>query len=141
MVVGLDRPRPEAPFEDVAAAFARVVEPGPEDSIQVLHARRQVRIADLEDQVEMRREQAIRVADPVVARSRAAEEPEIHTPQLVTGEHRQAADATGSDVVDAVRLLDAKQSGHPADGSGASELDSGTARDRYEVGTADTSGV
>jgi len=56
----------------MSAAFARIVEPGAEDSVQVLHARRQVRIADLKDQVEMRREQAIRVADPVVSLDRPA---------------------------------------------------------------------
>lgn len=81
------------------------------------------------------------MADPVVPVDRPAQESEIHAPQLVTGEHRQAAHATGCDVVDAVRLLDAKQTRHVADRSGACELVFGTARDRYEVGTRDTSGV
>jgi hypothetical protein len=125
----------------VPAAFAGVVEPGAEDSVQVLHARREVRIADLEDQVEMGREQAIRVADPLVAVKRPAQESEIHTTELIAGEHREAADATSCDVVDAVRLLDAKQTGHGADGSGACEFDFGTVSDRHEVGTRATSGV
>jgi hypothetical protein len=64
----------------VSAAFALVVEQGTEDSVQVLHAHRQIRIADLDDQMEMGREQAIRVADPVVALDRPAQEPEINAP-------------------------------------------------------------
>jgi hypothetical protein len=125
----------------VPAAFAGVVEPGTEDSVQVLHACREVPVADLNDQVEMGREQAIRVADPVVTVDRPPQEPQIHAPQLVTGEHGQAAHATGRDVVDAVRLLNAEKSGHWADRSGASERDFRSAGDRHEVGTRDTSGV
>jgi hypothetical protein len=92
----------------VAAAFAGVVEPRAENSVQVLHACREVRIADLQDQVEVGREQAICMADPAVALNRPAQEPEIHMAELVTGEHRQSAHATRCDVVNAVRLLDAE---------------------------------
>jgi hypothetical protein len=72
----------------VAATLARVVEPGAEDPVQALHADRQIRVADLDDQVEMGRKQAIRVADPVVALKRSSEEPEVHAPQLVAREDR-----------------------------------------------------
>jgi hypothetical protein len=96
----------------VSAPLACLVEPGSEDAVQVLHARREVRVAELDDHVEMRREQAIRVENPVVAVDRPTQEPEIHAAQLVTGEHGEAAHPTGRDMVDAVRLLDAKQTRH-----------------------------
>ena len=81
------------------------------------------------------------MADPVVAVDRPAQELEIDQPRLVTGKHREAAYTAGRDVVDAVRFLDAEETRHVADRSGGCGLDLGTARDRYEVGTRDTSGV
>ncbi|MDQ5822085.1 MAG: hypothetical protein M3540_11655 [Actinomycetota bacterium] len=91
----------------MAAPFTRVVEPRAEDPVEVLDPGREICVADLHDQMEVRREQAIRVADPVVAIQRPVKKPQVNASQFVVGKHSQAADAAGRDVVDAVRLLDA----------------------------------
>jgi hypothetical protein len=98
----------------VATPIAGLVEPRSEQAVQALDSSREVRIADLDDQMEMSGEQAIRMADPAVLTEGLLHEPEVETPQLVVREDGKPGDPSRGDVIDAVGLLDAEQARHVA---------------------------
>jgi hypothetical protein len=75
----------------------------------------------LDDQVKVGSEQAIRMIDPRIVAKRSPEEVEVDPPHLVAREDRHTADAASGDVVHAVRLLDAGETGHASNVAGAGE--------------------
>jgi hypothetical protein len=108
----LDRPGLEAALEEVADSAVARVEGGRVGAVEALHSARQLRLAALDDEVEVVPHQAVRVHRPAERARETGEGHEEEAPIRVVHEDKAAVDATRGQVVDAVREEQSPQPGH-----------------------------
>lgn len=91
----------------MSAPLACLVEPRSEQTVQGLHPGRQIGVADLDDEVKVRSQHAVGVADPAIALEGSFHQAEVESPDLVIGKDRKPGHSAGGDVIDPVRFLNA----------------------------------
>src|SRR5438105_4100412 len=98
----------EAVSYEVAGATVPFVRPGRVAGVEFVHSPRKATVGDLDQEVEVVPHQAIRPYNPAVLDGDFRESAEPIHPVDVVAEHHLAVVSTRSDVVDAVRHLDAQ---------------------------------
>jgi hypothetical protein len=112
VLVAVDDPRGVAIAEQMAAALVPSVEGERVGSVQPLHTACHRLDARLEDEVVVRRHQAVRVEAPPETADAVGEEREEPAAVEPVAEDRRVVDAEGRHVEDAVRQLRAEDAGH-----------------------------
>jgi hypothetical protein len=110
--VAVDDARVVAVSEEVTPAFVAPVEPQGVDSVQSVQPARHGVDGRLEDEVVVRRHQAVRVELPIEAFDALPEEPQEVRSVDSVAEDRPVVDADGGDVEDAVGQLRTKDARH-----------------------------
>ena len=119
LLLGLDRPRPEAAAEDVIAPAVAMVESASVVTVEVAHSVRQAGRRSLEDKVVVVAEEGVGVNPPAVTELHPPEDVEEDRAILVVQCDRRTVVAASSDVVVGAGSEVAGRAGHCSDASRA----------------------